>query len=70
MLRPATANGLYMSVYAKQILLDLRRDTSGAVAVEYAFIAVAIFVALLPGITYVSSAATQLFMNIADYFLG
>jgi Flp pilus assembly pilin Flp len=70
MLRPETSNRLSMIAYAKQILLDLRRDVSGAVAVEYAFIAVAIFVALLPGITYVSSAATQLFMNVADYFLG
>jgi Flp pilus assembly pilin Flp len=70
MLRPETSNRLSMIAYAKQILLDLRRDVSGAVAVEYAFITVAIFVALLPGITYVSSAATQLFMNVADYFLG
>jgi Flp pilus assembly pilin Flp len=70
MLQLETSTGLVMIAYAKQKLLDLRHDTSGAVAVEYAFIAVAIFVALLPGIGYVSSAVSQLFIKVSDYFLG
>lgn len=44
------------------------RNTAGTVAVEYAIIASAMFLALIPGFIYVSSGIRAKFEFLIDYF--
>jgi Flp pilus assembly pilin Flp len=42
----------------------------GAVAIEYAIISVAMFLAIVPGFFYVSTAVQQKLFDIGSYFAG
>ncbi len=59
-----------MLQYVKSALRVYLNCTSAAVAIEYAIIAVAMFLALVPGFYYVSSAVQQKFAFIGNFLFG
>ena len=57
-----------MNVNLSAIARDYFKDDIGAVAVEYAIIAVAMFLAIIPSFIYVADAVGAALLEIGGYF--